>query len=60
MKWTKLQPRIFYPASLSFRFDEETKNFRQAKAKRVQNHDTNCKRNVKGTLSKKGQATLET
>ena len=37
MKGKNLQPRIFYPGRLSFRFDGEIKSFsRQAKVKRIQ------------------------
>ena len=39
MKGQNLQPRLLYPARISFRFDEEMNNFtRDAKAKRIQHH----------------------
>ena len=38
LKGRKLKPRILYPAKLSFRIEEEIKDFKPAKAKRVQHH----------------------
>ena len=50
MKGNKLQPRLFYPARISFRFSEEIKNlYRQTKAKRIQHHQTSFTTNAKGT-----------
>ena len=40
MKAKNLQPRILYAARLSFRFNGEIKLYRQAKAKRIQHHQT--------------------
>ena len=48
MKGKNLQPRRPYPASLSFRFDGETKRF-PAKVKRIQHHQTGFTTNTKGT-----------
>ena len=48
MKEKKLQPRILYPARLSFRFDREIKSF-PTKVKRIQQHQTSFKTNAKGT-----------
>ena len=44
-----LQPRLLYPARISFRFDREIKTFTQAKAKRIQHHQTSSTANAKGT-----------
>ena len=50
MKGKNLQPRLLYPARISFRFDGEIKTFyRQAKAKRIQHHQTHFTTNDKGT-----------
>ena len=59
MKGKNLKPRILYLARLSFRFEGEIKSFyRQTKAKRVQHHQSNFTRNVKGTsLSGKQKTT---
>ena len=48
MKGKNLQPRSLYPASLSSRFDGETKSF-PAKVKRIQHHQTGFTTNAKGT-----------
>ena len=46
MKGKNVQPRILYSARLSFRFDGEIKSFTgQAKAKRIQHHQTSFIRN---------------
>ena len=49
IKGKKLQPRLLYPARISFRFDGEIKSYRQAKAKRIQHHQTSSTTNAKGT-----------
>ena len=49
MKGKNLQPRIVYPARLSFRFDGEIKFSRQAKIKRIQLYQTSFTTNAKGT-----------
>ena len=55
MKGKILQPRLLYPARISFRFDGEIKFSKQAKANTIQHHQTNFATNVKGTsLSRKG------
>ena len=46
MKGKNLQPRRLYPASLSSRFDGETKSF-PAKVKRIQHHQTSFTTNAK-------------
>ena len=48
MKGKNLQPRILYPARLSFRFDGEIKTFSD-KQKRIQHYQTNFTTNAKGT-----------
>ena len=55
MKGDNLQPRILYPARLSFRFDREiTKAFQTSK--RIQHHQTSFITNAKGTsLGRKTQ-----
>ena len=50
IKGKKLQPTLLYPARISFRFDRGIENFyRQAKAKRIQHHQTSFTTNAKGT-----------
>ena len=40
MKEKNLQPRLLYPARISFRYEGEIKSFIQAKAERIQHHQT--------------------
>ena len=49
MKGKNLQQRLLYPASILFRFNGEIKTFSQAKAKRIQHHQTSSTTNAKGT-----------
>ena len=50
LKRKNLQPRLLYPARISFKIDGEIKKFfRQAKVKRIQYHETSFTTNVKGT-----------
>ena len=56
MKGENLQPRILYPVRLSYRFDREIKSFRQAKAKRIQQHQISFTTNAKG-ISLRGKET---
>ena len=56
MKRKNLQPRLFYPVRILFRLEREIKNFtdkqklyRQAKAKRIQHHETSTTKHAKGT-----------
>ena len=50
MKGKNLQPRILYPARLSFRYDGEIKSFTdKQKLKRIQHHKTSFATNAKGT-----------
>ena len=49
-KGKNLQPRLLYPARISFRTDGEIKKlFRKAKVKRIQYHQISFTTNVKGT-----------
>ena len=48
-KGKKLQPRLLYPARISFRFDGEIKFYRQAKVKRIQHQQTSFTTNAKGS-----------
>ena len=58
MKGKNLQPRILYPARLSFRFDGEIKSFPyKAKVKRIWHHQTSFTRNTKGTSLGRKQET---
>ena len=47
MKGKNLQPRLLYPAKISFRFNREIKTF--AKPNRIQHHQTSFTTNAKGT-----------
>ena len=50
LKGKNVQPRLLYPARISFRVDREIKKlFRQAKIKRIQYQQTSFTTNVKGT-----------
>ena len=50
MKGKNLQPRILYPARLSFRSDGEIKSFLdKQKLKRIQHYQTSFTTNAKGT-----------
>ena len=61
MTGKNLQPRILYLIRLSFRSDGDQKFYRQAKAKKVQCHQTSFTRNVKGNfLVKKKRPQPET
>ena len=46
MKENNLQPRLLYPARISFRYEGE---LRQAKAERIQHHQTSSSTNAKGS-----------
>ena len=48
-KGKKLQPRVIYPARVSFRFGGEIKAFQSSKVKRIQHHQTNCRTNANET-----------
>ena len=49
MKGKDLQPRVLYPARISFRFDGEIKSFTDKQKLRVQHHQTSFTTNAKGT-----------
>ena len=49
MKENNLQPRLLYPARISLKYEGEIKRFyRQAKAERIQHHQTSSPTNAKG------------
>ena len=48
-KGENLQPRLLYPARISFRIDEEIKSFTDKKVMRIQYHQTSFTTNVKWT-----------
>ena len=50
MKEKNLQPRLLYPARIAFKYERENKKFyRQAKAERIQHHQTSSSVNAKGS-----------
>ena len=50
MKGKNLQPRLLYPASISFRFDGEIRSFKEMQElKRTQYHQNSLTTNVEGT-----------
>ena len=49
MKENNLQLRLLYPARISFKYEgENQKLYRQAKAERIQHHQTSSPTNAKG------------
>ena len=53
LKGKNLQPRILYPARLSFRIGGEREFLRQAKIKRIQQYQTYPKGNIERSSLKK-------
>ena len=50
MKGKNLQPRLLYPASISFRFDGEIRSFKEKQElKRMQYHQNSLTTNIEGT-----------
>ena len=49
MKENNLQPRLLYPARISFRYEGEFKLYRQAKVERIEHHQTSSSTNAKGS-----------
>ena len=49
MKENNLQPRLLYPARISFKYEGEIKSFTQVKAERIQHHQTSSSTNAKGS-----------
>ena len=50
MKENKLQPGLLYPARISFKYEGEIKKlYRQAKAERIQHHQTSSSTNATGS-----------
>ena len=50
LKGKNLQPRLLYPARLSFKIDGEIKSFSDKQKLRIQYHQTSFTSNVKGTF----------
>ena len=50
MKEKNLQPRFLYPARISFKYEGDQKHYRQAKAERIQHHQTSFSTNAKGSF----------
>ena len=49
MKENNLQPRLLYPARISFKYERNQKLYRQPKAERIQHHQTSSSANAKGS-----------
>ena len=49
MKENNLQPRLLYPARISFKYERNQKLYRQPKAERIQHHQTSSSTNAKGS-----------
>ena len=49
LKGNNLQPRLLYPAGISFKIDGEIKSFSYKQVLRIQYHQTSFTANVKGT-----------
>ena len=61
IKEKNLQPRLLYPARISFKYEGEIKRFRQAKAERIPHHQTSCSTNAYGSsLDRKHRKRLYT
>ena len=49
MKENNLQPRLLYPARISFKYEGQIKSFIDKKAERIQHHQTSSPTNAKGS-----------
>ena len=49
MKEKNLHPRLLYPARVSFQYEGDQKLYRQAKAERIQHHQTSSPARAKGS-----------
>ena len=49
MKDNKLQPRLLYPARISFKYVGEIKSFTDKQNQRIQHHQTSSSTNAKGS-----------
>ena len=49
MKEKNLQPRLLYPARISFRYEGEFKSFTDKQKQRIQHHQTSSPTNAKGS-----------
>ena len=52
LKGKNIQPRLLYPARISFKIDGKIRSFsdKQKKVKRIQYHQTSLTTDIKGTL----------
>ena len=48
MKEKNLQPRLLYPARISFKYEGENKSFTDKQKQRIQHHQTSSSTNAKG------------
>ena len=49
MKENNLQPRLLYPARISFKYEGEIKSFTDKQKQRIQHHQTSCPTNAEGS-----------
>ena len=49
MKENNLQPRLLYPARISFKYEGEIKSFTDKQKLRIQHHQTSSQTNAKGS-----------
>ena len=49
MKENNLQPRLLYPARISFKYEGENKSFTDKQKQRIQHHQTSSSTNSKGS-----------
>jgi len=49
IKEKNLQPRLLYPARISFQYKGETKSFIDKQKQRIQHHQTSSSANAKGS-----------
>ena len=60
MKDNNLQPRLLYPARISFTYEGEIKSFTEKKKQRIKHHQTSSSTNAKGSsLDRKHHKGLE-
>ena len=55
MKENNLQPRLLYPARISFRFQGKIKSFTGKQKQRIQHYQTSSLTNAKGTSLERKQ-----
>ena len=49
MKEKNLQPRLLYPARISFKYEGQIKSFTDKQKQRIQHHQTSSSTNAKGS-----------